>query len=65
MPRKRPNLKKRLTELRDEPAPPVDITLQLDAELYATLKTLARKHRQKVDVYLLRILRQHAAGTEQ
>ena len=65
MPRKRPNLKKRLTELRDEPAPPVDITLQLDAELYATLKTLARKRRQKVDVYLLRILRQHAAGTEQ
>ena len=65
MPRKRPDLKKRLNELRDEPAPPVGITLELDAELYAALKTLARKHRQKIDVYLLRILQQHAAGAEQ
>lgn len=62
MPRKRPDLKKRLDEIRQEPAPPVNITLQLDSELYQALKILARKHRLPLEPYLIRILEQHMAG---
>ena len=61
---KKPNLKKRLNELRQEPAPPVDVTLTLDAELYQALKALARQHRQPLEAYLIRILERHTAGTE-
>ncbi len=60
MPRKKPDLKQRLDDLRQEPAPPVELTLSLDAELYQTLKALARQHRQPLETYLLRVLRQHA-----
>ena len=58
---KKPNLKKRLAEIRQEPAPPVDLTLRLDAELYQALKTLARQHRQPLEAYLIRVLSQHIA----
>ena len=58
------NLKKRLAELRQEPAPPVDLTLRLDAELYQALKALARQHRQPLEAYLIRILEQHTTGME-
>ena len=57
---KKPNLKKRLNELRQEPAPPVDVTLTLDAELYQALKALARQHRQPLEAYLVRLLERHA-----
>ena len=56
---KKPNLKKRLDELRQEPAVPVDVTLTLDAELYDALRALARQHRQPLEDYLLRLLRRH------
>lgn len=59
MPRKRPDLKKRLDEIRQEPAPPVDVTLTLDAELYRALKVMARQRRQPLEVYLIHILKQH------
>jgi hypothetical protein len=58
MSRKRPDLNKRLAEVRQEPAPPVDITLRLDAELYQSLKALARRHRQPLEAYLVRVLAQ-------
>jgi len=56
---KKPNLKQRLDEIRQEPAPPVDLTLRLDAELYQALKVLARRRREPVDTYALRILQHH------
>ena len=58
------NLKKRLNELRQEPAAPVDVTLTLDAELYQALKALARQHRQPLEPYLLHILERYTAGGE-
>lgn len=64
MPRKRPDLKKRLDEIRQEPATPVDVTLTLDVELYQALKIRARRRRQPLEAYLIRILEQHTAGTE-
>jgi hypothetical protein len=64
MTKKRPDLKRRLAEIRQEPAPPVDVSLTLDAELYQALKTLARKHRQPLDAYLIRILEWHIADCE-
>ncbi len=54
------NLKKRLDDLRQEPEPPVELTLTLDAELYQALKALARQHRQSLEAYLLRVLVQDA-----
>lgn len=57
---KKPNLKQRLDEIRQEPAPPVDVTLTLDADLYQALKALARRHRQPLEAYLIRILQRHA-----
>ena len=54
------NLKKRLHELRQEPAPPVDVTLTLDAELYDALRALARQHRQPLEAYLVHLLERHA-----
>ena len=59
MVKKPDNLKKRLNELRQEPAPPVDVTLTLDAELYEALKALARQHRQPLETYLVRVLHLH------
>lgn len=58
MPRKRRDLKKRLDEIRKEPAPPVAVTLTLDAELYQALKVLARRRRQPLEVYLIHVLEQ-------
>ncbi len=57
------NLKKRLDEIREQPSPPVEVSLDLDAELYQTLKALARQHRQPLEAYLLRVLSQHADDT--
>ena len=57
---KKPNLKKRLNELRQEPAPPVDVTLTLDAALHQALKALARQHRQPLETYLVHLLERHA-----
>lgn len=59
------NLKKRLAEIRQEPAPPVDLTLRLDAELYQALKVLARKRRQPLQTYLVSILQQHTSDDGQ
>ena len=58
------NLKKRLEEIRQEPAPPRDVTLTLDAELYQALKAVARRQRQPLEAYLVRVLRQHIGETE-
>lgn len=58
MTKKRPDMKRRLAEIRQEPAPPVDVTLTLHHELYQALKTLARKQRQPLEAYLLLILAQ-------
>jgi hypothetical protein len=55
----KPNLKQRLAEIRQEPAPPLDLTLRLDAALYQALKALARKRRQPLESYLIHILEQH------
>ena len=59
MPRKQPDLKKRLAELRDGPAGPMEIRLQLDAELHESLKALASKKRISLERYLERVLRNH------
>ena len=56
MPRKRPDLKKRLNELRDEPAPPVELTLLLDADVLKALKQRARRKRQSVEDYISDLL---------
>lgn len=59
MPRKQPDLKKRLEELRDDPVGPVEIRLQLDTELHESLKALASQKRISLERYLERILRNH------
>lgn len=63
MPRKNPDLKKRLEELRDEPAGPVEVRLQLDAELHESLKALAAQKRISLERYLDRLLRNHVKDT--
>ena len=56
MPRKRPDLKKRLSELRDEPAPQVEVTLLLNAEVFNTLKQRARHKRLPIEGYICDLL---------
>ena len=63
MPRKRPDLKKRLSELRDEPEPQIEIELQIDAALLRHLKLLARRKRVPVETYITNILVKHVEIT--
>ena len=63
MPRKRPDLKKRLSELRDEPEPQIEIELQVDGELLRRLKLLARRKRLPVETYITNILTKHVEIT--
>ena len=63
MPRKRPDLKKRLDELRDEPEPQIELELQVDAELMRRLKRLARRKRVPVETYITNILTEHVEIT--
>ena len=55
--KKQVNLKKRLDDLRQDPDPPVKITLEVDAPLYRMLTTFADANREPVNVFLLRVLR--------
>ena len=63
MPRKRPDLKARLNELEQQPEPPMDVKLQLDAHLYRQLKTMAAKSHRPVEIYIANILIQHTKTT--
>ena len=63
MPHKRPDLKKRLNELRDEPEPQIEIELQVDAELMRRLKVLARRKRVPVETYITNLLATHVEIT--
>ena len=59
MPRKQPDLKKRLSELRDEPESQIEIELQIEPELMRRLKLLARRKRVPVETYIVNILSKH------
>ena len=56
MPRKRPDLKKRLDELRSEPAPQVELTLLLDADTVNALKRQARRKHLSIEDYISNLL---------
>ena len=56
MPRKRPDLKKRLDELREEPAPQVELTLLLDADTVNALKQQARRKHLSIEDYISNLL---------
>lgn len=61
MPRKRPNLKARLDALRGqaEPTASLTLTLQLDANLHAALKGLARGEGVRLETYVAAVLAEH------
>lgn len=59
MPRKSPDLKKRLEALQDVPAGPVEVRLVLDPALHENLKALASRKRISLERYLERVLRNH------
>ncbi len=63
MPRKQPDLKKRLNELRDASAPQVELILLLDADLLKELKTRARRKRQTIEAYVGDLLANHVDNT--
>ena len=56
MPRKRPDLKKRLDELRGEPAPQVELTLLLNADTVNALKQQARRKHLSIEGYISSLL---------
>jgi hypothetical protein len=53
---KKTNLKKRLDELRNEPAPPVEILLHLNADLLRRLRHLAIQDHLSVESYIVSVL---------
>ena len=61
--KRKPNLKKRLDELRDEPDPQIELELQIDSELLRGLKQLARRKRIPVEAYIVNILAKHVEIT--
>lgn len=63
--KKSANLKKRLDGLRDEPDPPVEMTLSLDADLYRTLKHLAAQEELSIEVYIASVLSKHIVTAEE
>ena len=60
MAKKRVDLKKRLDDLRGQPEPPVDVSMQLDTNLYRLLTTLAATEQLTLEAYLVNVLNRHA-----
>ena len=63
MPRKRPNLKARLDNLRaemqPEPPPQIKVTLRLDEDLHRMLKQLAQSEEVRLECYAVEVLNEH------
>jgi len=59
------DLKKRLDTLRQEPEPPIAVTLHLDADLYRSLKSLAVRDNQPIETWIAQLLSQYTNSSEE